>query len=350
MIFGILKIMLSNIINNLITDLKPRQQDVLIGRFGLDDGEKKTLASIGEKYNITRERVRQLEAEALNAVHNRLDGIEKSINQIKELIAGHLGNIGGLQRDDLIIPELKHILKDDNLHHWYLRFFSEVVGEPLYYPVNDNFHHFWYLDKKSFQFADRFISDLENLIADKKEEIIVHGRFNDYFVKIAKIHRLPHHVGLNYLSASKKFGINHLGDFGLSHWKEISPKTAKDKTYLILKKHKKPMHFMEIANAINNTGFSSKKALPQTIHNELIKDKRFVLVGRGIYGLMEHGFKSGVASDVIRAVLKEKGPLGLKNIVDEVLKQRLLKENTIILNLNNKKLFKKLADGRYTVK
>ena len=148
-------------------------------------------------------------------------------------------------------------------------------------------------------------------------------------------------VGLNYLSVSRKFGINPFGDLGLSHWEEITPKTVRGKTYLILKKHGKPLHFKDIAEAINKINAGKRPALPQTVHNELIKDARFVLVGRGIYGLAEHGFKSGVAQEVIYRTLKEKGPLHLKDIIDEVLKQRMLKENTIVLNLQNKKYFKK---------
>lgn len=342
--------MLSATIDNLIRDLKSRQQDVLINRFGLDDGKKKTLASIGEKYNLTRERVRQIEEEALKTIQNHIDEKEKSIKEIKGLIAGHLETLGGLRRDSLLLQELKHILKDKDLHHWHLRFFSEIIGQPLYHSGNNNFHNFWYLDKKAIQLADRFTSQLKKSILDKKEEIIVHGKFHDYFIKTINTHRLPDFVGLNYLSTSKKFGVNPFGDLGLSHWEEITPKTVRGKTYLILKKHGKPLHFKDIAEAINKINAGKRPALPQTVHNELIKDQRFVLVGRGIYGLVEHGFKPGVAQEVIRRTLKEKGPLHLKDIINEVLKQRMLKENTIVLNLQNKKYFKKLADGKYSIK
>lgn len=342
--------MLSSAINNLVGDLKSRQRDVLICRFGLADGEKKTLASIGEKYGVTRERVRQLEEDALRTIHDRLAEKEKLINEIKKLVACHLENLGGLRRDDLLIQELKFILKDDNLHHWHLRFFSEVAGQPLYRQNNHNFHNFWYLEKKHFQFADSFVSKLESLIEDKKEEVIIHGKFHDFYIKAVKIHRLPDFVGLNYLSTSKRFGINPFNDFGLSHWEEITPKTIRSKIYLILKKRGEPLHFKDIAKAINKINFSAKKALPQTVHNELIKDPRFVLVGRGIYGLQERGFKPGIAKEVIYRILKEKGPLSSEGVIDLVQKQRFLKNNTIILNLQNKKYFKKLSDGRYCLK
>jgi len=91
-------------------------------------------------------------------------------------------------------------------------------------------------------------------------------------------------------------------------------------------------------------------ALSQTVHNELIKDPRFVLVGRGIYALKEWGYTPGQVKDVIFKILKEDGPLTQSEILERVLKQRLVKESTILLNLNNKKHFLRDTQGRYQIK
>ena len=341
--------MLSTTINNLISDLKPRQREVLIGRFGLEDGEKKTLASLGEKYDITRERVRQIEEEALKMAQERLRK-ERASEEILNSITSHLNNLGGLRRDCLFVPEIKAILKDNNLHHWHLRFISEISGQPLYYPDDADFHNFWYLDEKNIGIVSRFVLRLEKLIINKKEDLVVHQKFDTYFIKAARVHNIPDFIGLNYISVSRKFNINPFGDWGLNDWEEINPKTVREKSYLILKKQDQPLHFREIAETINKTGFGGRLAHPQTVHNELIKDPRFVLVGRGIYGLAERGFKPGIAREIISQILKEEGPLPLEKIIDLVQKQRFLKNNTIILNLQNKKYFKKLEDGRYTIK
>ena len=341
--------MLSTTINNLISDLKPRQREVLIGRFGLEDGEKKTLASLGEKYDITRERVRQIEEEALKMAQERLRK-ERASEEILNSITSHLNNLGGLRRDCLFVPEIKAILKDNNLHHWHLRFISEISGQPLYYPDDADFHNFWYLDEKNIGIVSRFVLRLEKLIINKKEDLVVHQKFDTYFIKAARVHNIPDFIGLNYISVSRKFNINPFGDWGLNDWEEINPKTVREKSYLILKKQDQPLHFREIAETINKTGFAGRLARPQTVHNELIKDPRFVLVGRGIYGLAERGFKPGISREIISQILKEEGPLPLEKIIDLVQKQRFLKNNTIILNLQNKKYFKKLGDGRYTIK
>ena len=123
----------------------------------------------------------------------------------------------------------------------------------------------------------------------------------------------------------------------------------RDKAYLILKKEKKPLHFLDIAKNINKVSFDGKIAHPPTVHNELIRDKRFVLVGRGIYGLREHGFMPGTARDTIARLLASRGPMEKDKIVNMVLSERFLKPNTIFLNLQNRKYFKKLNDGRYAV-
>ncbi len=340
--------MLSSTISNLIQVLKPRQREILSGRFGLEDGEKKTLASLGEKYNITRERTRQIEAEALNIIEDYFNK-EKAIKKSLDLTTKHLKNLGGLRRDDLLLYELKLIFNDENLHHWHLRLVSEIVGGLFYYPLDEHFHSFWYLEEDHLKSAGRFLARLEKLISDKKEEIFKNQKFDVYFAKAAQAHKIPETVGTNYISISKRFGVNPFGDTGLSHWEEIHPRTIRGKAYLVLKKQQDPVHFRDITEAINEAGFDERQAYPQTVHNELIKDPRFVLVGRGIYGLVEHGFASGATHEIIRMILKEEEPLSLRDIVSSVGKQRFLKDNTILLNLQNKKYFKKLPDGRYSL-
>lgn len=62
---------LSSDIERLMADLTPQQREVLALRFGLMDGQTMTLAKIGELLNISRERVRQIEREALNKLRKR---------------------------------------------------------------------------------------------------------------------------------------------------------------------------------------------------------------------------------------------------------------------------------------
>jgi RNA polymerase nonessential primary-like sigma factor len=58
-----------------MADLTPQQRQVLTMRFGLDDGQAMTLAKIGDYLNISRERVRQIEREALSKLRKRKSAI-----------------------------------------------------------------------------------------------------------------------------------------------------------------------------------------------------------------------------------------------------------------------------------
>jgi DNA-directed RNA polymerase delta subunit len=226
---------------------------------------------------------------------------------------------------------------------------SEVVGELFYYFPDEDFHGFWYSKEDHFKKANSFLSKLEKLINERKEELFRDKKFDSYFAKAAQSHGVSEEAGTNYISISRRFGVNPFGDVGLSHWEEINPKTIRGKAYLILKKKEAPVHFRDISDAINEAEFDERKAYPQTVHNELIKDPRFVLVGRGIYGLTEQGFNPGATHEIIKVILKKSGPLPFRDIVSSVSKQRFLKDNTILLNLQNKKHFKKLSDGRYSL-
>jgi hypothetical protein len=108
------------------------------------------------------------------------------------------------------------------------------------------------------------------------------------------------------------------------------------------------MHFVDIAKKINEAGFDTRVAYPATIHNELILDDKYVLVGRGIYALKEWGYKPGVVLDVIKdTIRKAPKPLTRDGIIEEVLKNRMVKRSTVILALMNKKHFAKNPDGSY---
>jgi len=117
-----------------------------------------------------------------------------------------------------------------------------------------------------------------------------------------------------------------------------------------MKNHGKPEHYSAITEMINKAHFDDRTAYKETVHNELIKDSRFILIGRGIYALSEWGFKPGVVSDVIVEVLQASGqPMSRDKIIEEVLKRRVVKKNTILVGLSNKKLFKKVGKNLYAL-
>ena len=71
--------LLKDKINEILTDLAPREQEILKLRFGLIDGVTHTLEEVGKKFNVTRERIRQIEAKALEKIkkHEKSKALEE---------------------------------------------------------------------------------------------------------------------------------------------------------------------------------------------------------------------------------------------------------------------------------
>jgi DNA-directed RNA polymerase delta subunit len=174
-----------------------------------------------------------------------------------------------------------------------------------------------------------------------------------FYAEVASKQGLSQAATLACLEISKRIQSDKEGKLGLIEWPEIKPRGVKDKAFLVFKKHGKPLHFTDVAKLIDKFDYNmpNKKTYPQTVHNELIKDARFVLVGRGTYALSEWGFVPGTIKDIITKVLKEKNePTHKDEVVKKVLAQRLVAKNTVLMNLNNKNHFDKDSDDKYFIR
>jgi hypothetical protein len=326
----------------ILSSLPLRAHEVIVNRFGLtDDAERKTLEAIGQKYGITRERVRQIENSALALIRKSesFKNEKEVFNELKKLIET-LGII--ISEQDL----LSHLSKDkltQNHIHLYLNLGEEFTK----HKEDEHFKARWSVDS---QIAEQIHKSLKSLFVGlSDDELISEGelikRFLDDVKNLADEYK-NEEIARRWLSMSKKISKNPLGEWGKSTSSSIKTRGVKDYAFLMMRKHGSPMHFREVAKAVANT--FDKKCHVATCHNELIKDPRFVLVGRGIYALSEWGYKTGVVRDVIKELIKKNGPMTKEDIIDQVMKERYLKKNTILVNLQNSKYFKKNSSGQYT--
>ncbi len=334
---------LDRILNTLFAAINPKERKVIEGRFGIKNGRRSTLQKIGNQLGVTRERVRQIEEQGIRKLKPK---IEKEATEIIEQAKTYLGNVGGVRRDDCFINDLKYLLGVNETKVKYadekLRFLLSLGGVPLYHKEDDEMYGFWYSDENSKNKFLSFVKKITKFLkSTNKKEILERKTYLAECRTVSSCH---------LLTIPKYFKMNVFGDFGFKSWPEIEPKTIRDKAYLVLLRHGKPLHFTQIAKYINHFGIDEKPAHVQTVHNELIKDSRFVLVGRGIYALGEHGFEPGTVREVISRLLKQKGPLKSSEIIRLVAEQRILKENTILFNLQNRRHFRRLDDGRYHLK
>lgn len=326
----------------LLSDLPERSRHVLMDRFGLGaKGEERTLDSIGKEYGITRERIRQIEKHGLSAVRDSSSYKEHSPSF--EDLRQALHALGAILSDETILSEIAENAPDRN----HLVFLLTVGHQFTDRHEDNNYKTRWYVDEQIADQVERALASLHESIDINK--LTPEEEFLQAFANALKqegIKNRPPEVLSRWLAISKRIGRNPLGEWGLIDSPHVRIKNTRDFAYLTLKRHGSPMHFTEVAKGIDK--LFQRETHPATTHNELIKDNRFVLVGRGLYALKEWGYQPGVVRDVIKRILEAEGPLSREEIMERVKRERYVKEATIAVNLQNN-IFVQLPDGLYSL-
>ena len=327
---------------DLLGELPDRSRKVLTDRFGLGPKAiERTLDAIGKEYGITRERVRQIETHGLSLVResksyaahmDELDELKRALHSLGAVLAHHT-----------ILEQLPVTPADHN----HLVFILTVGHHFDMRREDPDFHTRWHTDEQIADQVERALSTVYESIDVNR--LTPEEEFLQIFAKHLKqegIKNRPNDVLIRYLSISKRLGKNPLGEWGRMESPHVRIKNTRDFAYLTLKRHGSPMHFTEVAKGIEK--LFGRKAHPATTHNELIKDSRFVLVGRGLYALSEWGYQPGIVRDVIREILRREGPLSREDITNRVKRERYVKDATIAANLQGSG-FVRLPDGRFSV-
>lgn len=344
-----LTVHLPEILSDLFMVLTEKEKEILVGRFSLNNEPKKTLESIGKKFNVTRERVRQIENIAISKLRRNVSNTKlRDINNLGKAI---LSSVGGLLLEDSLVSYIYHRIEnpsefDKNIIKLSLRIDESIIKQDK----TSIFRVFWYLnDIRRQMIMDVLEEGLKNLKLKKdvmSEESLVAKVMNKLSLKYDN---LSPALIASILAVDVRFKKVDTS-WGLSSWRHINPKSIRDKAYIVLKKAAKPLHFVEIANGIIDSKFDKKMVTTQAVHNELIRYDKFVLIGRGLYALKEWGYDSGTVADVIESILEKRGePMSKKEIVEEVMKQRKIKVGTISLNLQNNPKFVRVGRAVYTL-
>lgn len=332
------------ITKDMLAGLPERVRNILIGRYGLGkSGERRTLEAIGKEYNITRERVRQIEGHGLALLRSSAayKTHKKDIDALEQMVA----ELGGVIAEHTLLEALPVPPADRN-HAYFLL----VVGEPFkYQKEDDSFERRWHVENETMEKVQAALHALHNAV--DPDNLIPEEEFLEQFntcLATAGMKKQTREVMARWLAISKQLARNPLGEWGHADSPHVRVKSMRDLAYLTLKRHGSPMHFTEVAKAIEK--LFKRSAHPATCHNELIKDSRFVLVGRGLYALKEWGYNPGVVKDVIRSVLEREGkPLSREEIIDRVKRERYVKDATIVVNLQDG-TFRRTGDGKYALK
>jgi DNA-binding CsgD family transcriptional regulator len=327
-----------SIVQDILTSIeRTREREIIARRYGLFD-RKETLEQIGELLGITRERVRQLEKSVMAKLRTSSTELPH-ITETQSALTAAIEAAGDTAR----ITNLGATLTAENTRtdQSRLAFLTELTPGISVVPEDDNF----------YQSAGN--ASTHDAVTIKKEvatlvETIGKAGAPLETKDLAKQANMPSEQYAAALASVSKQLATLNGRWGLVKWPTVNPKNIRDKIYVILSENGKHMHFNDISKAIKDSDFKRKDVTTQAIHNELIKDKRFVLIGRGIYALREWGYKKGTVADIISEVLREANePLHRDEIVKRVLESRFVKETTILLNLQSKTQFKRVAKATY---
>ena len=330
-------------VSKVLSILAPKNKEVLERRFGINRPDPETLESIGESYGITRERVRQIQEYSLKklAQSEHKDALVPVFKEVSGVVATR----GGVcSQEDLFSALTRSAAKP------YLALALKLMPELVEAKENDDLCMRYALDKKHLEKVDDLVCKVHSILHENGSVISIE-ELNSLIEKEAK--RDFNFSGDALVALSKRIKLGPFGDYGIAEWAAITPKGVRDKAHLVFEKEQRPLHFTEISSLIDKyfNGINSKprkKTHPQTVHNELIKDPRFILIGRGLYALSEWGYEPGTVKDVLVQILKEHGrPLLKEEVLELVSERRFVKPNTVFLNLQNRNYFKKVEGNRY---
>lgn len=336
---------LSQIIEELFLVLSSKEKDVIVRRFALTGELRETLEQIGQHFNVTRERIRQIESIALNKLRRTVEGTK--FQHVNELAKNVLAKNGGVKLEEALISEVLNLIHSvSNVDGNIIRL-ALAVDETVEQERTGSFKPFWHSTKLT-------VADIQT-VADKAVGVL------DKQKDVPDEARLVNMVRAALANSGKNFKAETIAavleldprlkkvdeGWGLMSWRHINPRSLRDKSLIVMREKQKPTHFVEIANAISARGFDKKVVTVQAVHNELIRDDNFVLIGRGLYALREWGYSDGTVADIIEDMLRKKSPLSKEEIIRGVLKQRQVQKGTISLNLQKIEWFTRIGRALY---
>lgn len=326
--------------NQVISGFPERSQAIIKARYGVDSKKSKTLEEIGRENKITRERVRQIIQEILKKVRSMKDNSQ--IAEVERKIAFTIEKKSGIMEESRLVSGAG---RNDLNEMAAVKFFLDCLESFAKIEIKDELKKSYILPVFSLSEWKKIKNEAKKIL-DAEKRVMAPDELDSNVSKNLKA-KISSKL-FDWLEVSEEIKKNNFGKWGLSGWDEVSPKSTREKAYLVLKEAKEPLHFHKIAEFIDKYKLNKKKTHPQTVHNELIKDDRFVLVGRGTYALSSWGYKRGTVKEVLEEILKNSlKPMKRENILSEVMKIRQVKKSTVMINLNN--FFARVGRDEYTL-
>ncbi|MFA6917323.1 MAG: sigma factor-like helix-turn-helix DNA-binding protein [Candidatus Gracilibacteria bacterium] len=339
---------LESLVGNLLLLLSDKEKTVIQKRFSLGDNKKSTLEEIGQEFSVTRERIRQIEKNAL--VKMKRNVFNTALRHLHDYVGYVINEHGGIVKEDEIHDNLKkNLVTGTNVNRGSLQL-SLALHDDLEC-IGNTINFYPYVKYKNIpEYSLKYVSD--NLIGylSKKGDVEGLVQIQNDLGTVLKETDFDINRTKSLVSIDKRLTLLDNDLVGLMEWRHINPRTLRDKILYVLKNEKKPLHFTYITEKIMQSSFDNRPVNLQAVHNELIRHDQFVLIGRGIYALRDWGYERGTVAEVIEGILKEKHELEQDEIINLVMKQRQVKRITIVLALKNSEKFERTGRKMYKLK
>ncbi len=333
-------------IDQLLLLLSQKEKFVIQRRFNLDEKNRATLEEIGQHFQVTRERVRQIERNALQKLRRNIENTP--LYNVNKMAYQFLQEAGGLMKEDLLVSKILN--GEAGFSYAAVQLIVNLDKRFERLPNTVQYHPYVKYKTLPEQFIKNVASECMKMLQGSSTVTKISLLVSTLKKTIVDEHLVQAETLASIFQVNKNFKLVENDSVGLMKWRHVNPRTIRDKIFFILREKGKPMHFVDIANEIVKAQFDKKQLNHQAIHNELIRNDEFILIGRGIYALKEWGFHVGTVADIITAILRNRGSMHQDEIVAEVLKQRQVKPITIILNLKSKENFTRVGRFQYTLK
>jgi hypothetical protein len=288
-----INMVLTKILNSVFSDLNQRERDIIFRRFGFK-GEEETLEELAQDYNLTRERIRQIQEKVLKKTVPVLRSnpevallIEKSKKFLKPI---------GVRREQTFLNLVQEEFNFNYQEIKIFKFFTIFSQKIIFHPGDEDFHNFYALEEKVLKICRHLLKKIYFHLLETKK------LYSEDELLNLTLKEIKRHLGvqpkpqdlLDFLKILKNLGKNPFNFWGLRSNNFITPRCLKDKIIFIFKLEKRPLHFREIYQKLHELAkiedesihyFWHKNYNVNSIKNELIRHPDFVLVKRGIYYL-----------------------------------------------------------------
>ena len=143
-----------------LSSLNPRMRDIVSNRYGLENEKRMTLEAIGKNYDITRERVRQIENFALATIKKSTEYRENIFvfDELKEIVK----KLGSVTKEETLMD---HISKDKIVQN-HINLYLVIGGHFTKVKESDNLHSHWSVDDLLSDHIKDSINKLHNEVED----------------------------------------------------------------------------------------------------------------------------------------------------------------------------------------